>query len=45
MPELQDIFSQYGEGYQFAHSLSPEQRKVVRAIQNCRTAALGGTCG
>ncbi len=42
MPELQDVFTQYGGAYHLAHPLSPEQRKVVRAIRNCRTAALGG---
>lgn len=42
MPELQDIFLQYGGPYQLAHTLSPEKRKVVQAIQSCRTAVLGG---
>jgi predicted Zn-ribbon and HTH transcriptional regulator len=42
MPELQDIFVQYGEAYQAEHRLPPDQQKVVRAIRNCRTAALGG---
>jgi hypothetical protein len=42
MPELQDIFVQYGEAYQAEHRLPPDQQKVVRAIRHCRTAALGG---
>ncbi|QSO45449.1 IS91 family transposase [Alicyclobacillus mengziensis] len=42
MPELQDIFLQYGGPYQLAHGLSLEKRKVVQAIQSCRTAVLGG---
>lgn len=42
MPELQDIFTQYGEAYQRVHPLPPKQRKVVLAIKTCRTAALGG---
>lgn len=42
MPELQDIFAQYGKAYQTAHPFSLEQRKVVQAIQNCRKAVLGG---
>jgi len=42
MPELQDIFRLYGDDYLNRHSLTPHIHKVVRAIQNCRTAALGG---
>ena len=42
MPELQDIFIQYGEVYRISHPLSREQRKAMQAIQNCRTAVLGG---
>lgn len=42
MPELQDILAQHADTYEQEHPLSLEQRKVVRAIQNCRTAALGG---
>ena len=45
MPELQDIFAQYGKAYQTAHPFSLEQRKVIRAIQNCRTAVTGRTSG
>lgn len=42
MAELQDIFIQHGERYQLNHRLLPNQLKVIRAIQNCRTSALGG---
>ncbi|QSO52865.1 IS91 family transposase [Alicyclobacillus curvatus] len=42
MPELQDIFVQYGEAYQAEHRPPPDHQKVIRAIRNCRTAALGG---
>ncbi len=50
-PELADIFRAYGESYRQAHPLSRSQLKVMRAIESCRTAALGGhlqqcdTCG
>lgn len=42
MTELQDIFAQHGETYQLNHNLLPNQLKVMRAIKDCRTAALGG---
>src|SRR5207247_190735 len=41
-PELADIFRIYGESYRQAHSLPRAQLKVMRAIESCRTAALGG---
>lgn len=41
MPELQDILTQHGQAYQLHHRLSFDQQKVILAIQNCRTAALG----
>jgi Putative transposase/Transposase zinc-binding domain len=41
-PELADIFRAYGESYRQAHPLSRAQLKVMRAIESCRTAALGG---
>jgi hypothetical protein len=41
-PELADIFRAYGESYRQAHSLPRAQVKVMRAIESCRTAALGG---
>lgn len=42
MPEIQDVFNLYCDEY--LNWLNPPQHvhKVVRAIQNCRTAALGG---
>jgi hypothetical protein len=51
--ELADIFRQYGPAYRDGHvrSLSRAQLRVMRAIELCRTAALGGhveqcnTCG
>jgi hypothetical protein len=41
-PELADIFRAYGEPYRQAHPLPRAQLKVMRAIESCRTAALGG---
>ncbi len=41
-PELADIFRIYGESYRQAHPLPRAQLKVMRAIESCRTAALGG---
>ncbi len=42
--EVADIFRQHGEAYRVTHgaTLLPEQRRVMRAIEECRTAALGG---
>ena len=40
--EVADVFRQYGEQYLEKYGASPEQRRVLRAIQNCRTAVLGG---
>ena len=40
--EVADIFRQHGHDFRFAHRLLPEQRRVMRAIERCRTAALGG---
>jgi hypothetical protein len=42
MPEVQDIFKQYGADYLKQANLPPNVCKAVRAIQNCRTSALGG---
>ena len=42
MIELQDVFALYGREYLDAHDLPPHIHKVARAIENCRTAALGG---
>ncbi len=41
-PELADIFRAYGQSYRQAHPLPRAQLKVMRAIESCRTAALGG---
>ncbi len=42
--EVADVFRQYGAAYRLTHvaTLLPEQRRVMRAIEACRTAALGG---
>ena len=43
-PEVADIFRRYGEAYRAQHEaqLSTAQRRVMTAIELCRTAALGG---
>ena len=49
--ELADIVRAHGAAYQRTHPLSRAQRRALRAIETCRTAALGGhretcdTCG
>src|ERR1700752_1584298 len=51
--EVADGFRRYGDAYRQRHgaSLSTAQRRVMTAIERCRTAALGGhveqcdTCG
>ena len=40
--EVADIFRQHGYDFRLTHPLSPEQRRVMRAIERCRTASLGG---
>jgi hypothetical protein len=42
--EVADIVRAHGEEFRHAHaaSLSPGQKRVLRAIELCRTAALGG---
>jgi hypothetical protein len=40
--ELADIFRQHGAAYRAAHALPLQQLRVMRAIETCRTAALGG---
>ena len=42
MPEVQDVFAQYGEGYRQSYRLSMVQHKAMNAILGCRTARLGG---
>jgi predicted Zn-ribbon and HTH transcriptional regulator len=41
-PELADIFRHYGQSYAKTHRLSAAQQKVMRAVETCRTAELGG---
>lgn len=49
--ELADVFRLYGERYRRTHPLPASHRKVMRAIEVCRTQELGGhlkqcdTCG
>jgi hypothetical protein len=49
--EVADIFRTYGSMYRMLHRLSLQELRVMRAIQRCRTAELGGhlevcdTCG
>jgi hypothetical protein len=40
--ELADILRRDGPAYRQSHRLTGEQRRVIDAIVNCRTAALGG---
>ena len=40
--ELAGIFRQYGPAYRQAHSMPVHHHKLMRAIETCRTAALGG---
>ena len=40
--ELADIFRQHGPAYRQVHVLSAHQRRVMRAIERCRTPELGG---
>jgi Putative transposase len=41
--ELADIFRAYGESYRRHHPLPVSHRKVIEAVQHCRTAGLGAT--
>ena len=40
--EVADIFRAHGPRYRERHRLLPHQHKLMRAIERCRTAALGG---
>jgi hypothetical protein len=40
--ELADIFRRHGAAYRAAHRLPRDQSRVMRAIEVCRTAVLGG---
>ena len=41
-PELGDVFSFFGEDYRKNHKLPLQHRKVMFAVEACRTAILGG---
>ena len=41
-PEVADVFRRYGDTYRQQHDLPRVQRRVMTAIERCRTAALGG---
>jgi len=40
--ELAEVFRAAGGAYRDRHTLVPQQQRVMRAIETCRTAALGG---
>ncbi|HEX4129762.1 MAG TPA: transposase zinc-binding domain-containing protein, partial [Pirellulales bacterium] len=40
--EVADVFREHGDEYLASYGATAAQRKVLRAVQNCRTAALGG---
>src|SRR6187397_1615862 len=40
--ELADVFRQHGQAYCHAYGVSSGQRRIITAIETCRTAALGG---
>jgi len=40
--EVADVFRQFGAAYRETHVLTGAQQRVMRAIEHCRTAALGG---
>jgi len=40
--EVADVFRAHGEAYRQSHALPGNQLKVMRAIERCRTEALGG---
>jgi hypothetical protein len=40
--ELADIFSSHADAYCKSHYVTPSERRVLRAVMDCRTAALGG---
>jgi len=40
--EVADIFRARGEEFRAAHRLTAQQRRAMRSIETCRTAALGG---
>lgn len=40
--EIADIFRRHGESFRRTHRIPREHLQAMRAIENCRTAALGG---
>lgn len=40
--ELADVFSSHAKAYCRSHYVTPSERRVLRAVMDCRTAALGG---
>jgi hypothetical protein len=42
MPEVADIFRVYGDAYRRKHKLPRRMMKVMTAVEDCRTAKLGG---
>jgi len=42
-PELADIFRQFGPAYRQTHCLPLHQERLIQAIVDCRTPALGGS--
>ena len=42
MPEMQDIFQEFGPAFRATHKLPLRHLKAMRAIESCRTAKLGG---
>ncbi len=40
--EVAEIFRRFGEEYRETYKLTYQQRRVMRAIELCRTEALGG---
>lgn len=40
--EVADVVRSHGDAYRRQHVLTPEQSRTLRAIELCRTAALGG---
>lgn len=42
MPEIADIFRNYGFEYRCTHNLPSRMFKAMQAIETCRTANLGG---
>lgn len=41
-PSLLDLFREHGPAFERQHLLSPPERRFLRAVTTCRTAALGG---